>query len=53
MESEISAEKKKYPPKKRKIINYSIEDENKFQHKTIDGTEMSLFEVFLFRSYRR
>lgn len=40
MESEISAEKKKYPPKKRKIINYSIEDENKFQHKTIDGTEM-------------
>ena len=47
MESEISAEKKKYPPKKRKIINYSIEDENKFQHKTIDGTEM----VYLKFSY--
>ena len=47
MESEISAEKKKYPPKKRKIINYSIEDENKFQYKTIDGTEM----VYLKFSY--
>ncbi len=40
-------QRRKYPPKKRKIINYSIEDENKFQHKTIDGTEM----VYLKFSY--
>ena len=42
-----SLQKKNSPPKKRKIINYSIEDENKFQHKTIDGTEM----VYLKFSY--
>lgn len=39
MESEISAGEEKISSEKRKIINYSIEDENKFQYKTIDGTE--------------
>ena len=40
MESERFRQRRKNILEKRKIINYSIEDENKFQYKTIDGTEM-------------
>lgn len=40
-------QRRKISSEKRKIINYSIEDENKFQYKTIDGTEM----VYLKFSY--
>ena len=40
METAIRDEKKKYQSKKRKIINYNIDDERNYKYQEIDGVEM-------------
>lgn len=47
MEADISSEKKLYQSKSRKIINYTIEEEQNYQYKEVEGTEM----VYLKFSY--
>lgn len=47
MEADISSEKKLYKSKNRKIINYTIDEEQNYQYKEIEGTEM----VYLKFSY--
>lgn len=47
MESDIEEEKETYQSQNRKIINYNIDEEQKYQYKTIDGVQM----VYLKFSY--
>ncbi len=47
MEKKITNEKKTYQSKKRKIINYNIDEERNYQYKEIDGVEL----VYLKFSY--
>lgn len=47
MEADISSEKKLYKSKSRKIINYTIDEEQNYQYKEIEGNEM----VYLKFSY--
>lgn len=40
MKADILSEKKLYKSKSRKIINYTIDEEQNYQYKEIEGTEM-------------
>ena len=47
MESDIEEEKETYQSQNRKIINYNIDEEQKYQYESIDGVQM----VYLKFSY--
>jgi hypothetical protein len=47
MENDISEEKEQYKSKKRKIINYTIDEEQNYEYKTVEGAQM----VYLKFSY--